>query len=208
MGGTITAMFFEKVGQLADKAVLSRKVDGIYQDISWDQLGEKVKQTALGLMALGVKPQDRVCLMSGNCPEWVMADLGIIAAGAVNVPIYHTNKGTQIAYIVNHCEAEIIIVGCKGELDEVISVRHKMPRLKKIVVIEDWHGGGDATIMTFQQLLELGEKNLNWTGELQQRISAADEDDIMSLVYTSGTTGDPKGVMLSNKNFLSNVKDC
>ncbi|WP_366922569.1 long-chain fatty acid--CoA ligase [Metallumcola ferriviriculae] len=208
MGKTIVNMFFERVERFGDKAALSQRVDGVYRDISWKQLGDKVTDAALGLIALGVRPKDRVCLMSGNCPEWAMADLGIIAAGAVNVPIYHTNKGTQISYIFNHCEAEIIILGCKEKLQEVISMRHKMPRLKKIMVINGWQGSSDEDIMTFDELLELGKENHARSDELDKRTKSLKPDDLMSLVYTSGTTGDPKGVMLSHRNFLANLEDC
>lgn len=208
MGETIISMVQERMRKHPEKPALAHKVNGVYRDISWGELGQRVKRAALGLIALGVKPKDKVCLMSKNCPEWVVADLGIIFAGAVNVPIYHTNKGSQISYIVNDAEAEILIVGCKEKLDEIIAVRHQVPQLQKIIVISGWTGTGDAQVMSFQDLLELGASRQDLGAELDQRMAAVAENDLVSLVYTSGTTGPPKGVMLSHKNFLSNAKAC
>ena len=205
--GTISSMVRERITKYSDKAVLSYKENGAYKDITWEELGSRIDQVALGLMALGIVSGDRVCLMSENCPEWVMADLGIINAGAINVPIYHTNVGSQISYIVNNCDANIIFADRKETLDQILAVRHQMPQLKKIIVCYGWTGEGDEQIISFQQLLSLGTNNSS-KKELNQRRELLSPEDIMSIVYTSGTTGNPKGVMLTHKNFMSNVKDC
>ncbi len=206
--GTISSMVRERITKYSDKPVLSYKEKGTYKDITWKEMGERINQVALGLMALGVVSGDRVCLMSENCPEWVMADLGIITAGAINVPIYQTNVGSQISYIVNDCDANIIFADCKKTLDQILAVRHKMPQLKKVIVCYGWNGEGDEQIISFEQLLSLGNNNSCSKKELDQLGASLSPDDIMSIVYTSGTTGNPKGVMLSHRNFMSNVEDC
>jgi len=205
---TIGEMIFNRVGTYGDFPVLRFKKDGSWHDISWTEFGVRIENLANGLLSLGVKPGEKVAILSENRPEWAISDLGIISIKGVVVPIYHTNRAKQIEYVIDHSESKILIVSQKSMLEEVLQVRKNLDNLEHIFLM-DWKEGHGAAegVRPFEELLQLGaEYKKEHSGEVQKLIDSSAEDDIISYVYTSGTTGNPKGVMLSHKNFLENVK--
>ncbi|MFA5535611.1 MAG: long-chain fatty acid--CoA ligase [Bacillota bacterium] len=208
MDRTIGEMIFNRVGTYGDFPVLRFKKDGSWHDISWTEFGVRIENLANGLLSLGVKPGEKVAILSENRPEWAISDLGIISIKGVVVPIYHTNRAKQIEYVIDHSESKILIVSQKSMLEEVLQVRKNLDNLEHIFLM-DWKEGHGAAegVRPFEELLQLGaEYKKEHSGEVQKLIDSSAEDDIISYVYTSGTTGNPKGVMLSHKNFLENVK--
>lgn len=208
MDATIGAMFFNRVDKYREHAALRFKKDGAWHDISWDEFGDKTEKLANGLLALGVKPGDRVAILSENRPEWAISDLGIISSQGIVVPIYHTNKAQQIEFVLQDSATKVLIVSQPSFLSEVLEIRQNLEHLEQIILMDSGEPLDiPKDIMNFQNLLELGanyqEKN---AGAVEKLIDTANEDDVVSFVYTSGTTGNPKGVMLTHKNFLENVK--
>ena len=209
MDKTIGEMIFNRVGTYSDFPVLRFKKDGSWHDISWTEFGERIEDFANGLLSLGIKPGEKVAILSENRPEWAISDIGIISIQGVVVPIYHTNRAKQIEYVIDHSESRILIVSQQNMLNEVLQVRENLGNLEQIFLM-DWEEGenADKGVRPFGELLKLGaEYKSEHPEELQKLIDSSNEDDIVSYVYTSGTTGNPKGVMLSHKNFLANVKD-
>ncbi|NLC77028.1 MAG: long-chain fatty acid--CoA ligase [Clostridia bacterium] len=208
MDATLGAMFFNRVDKYQNHPALRFKKDGAWHDITWTEFGNRVEKVANGLLALGIDPGDRVAILSENRPEWAMADLGIISVQGIVVPIYHTNKAKQIEFILQDSAAKVLFVSKPALLKEVLEVRKNLEHLGRIVLMDSDHSLDiPKDVMSFQELLELGaDYQVNNEGKVRELYTTAKEDDLVSFVYTSGTTGNPKGVMLSHKNFLSNVK--
>lgn len=216
MTASIVSAFHAQVRKYGERDMLLEKVSGAYLGRSWKQVAGEVKEFSLGLVALGVQPQDRVALMMTTQANWAISDLAILSAAAVNVPIYPTNKGEQIAHIINDAGAAVMIVGSAELLREVISFWESMPNLKVVVVPDGCKGKSDAgslqegrAVMEMQDVKVLGRELAQKEPALyESRWRAVKKDDLASVLYTSGTTGSPKGVMLTHNNFLSNARGC
>ena len=203
----IMDMFFTQVQKYKDKPLQMYKKEGKWLNISWNQVKDIVEQIGLGLIELGLQPRDTVCLLSENRPEWAHADLGIVSAGGINVPIYATNTPQQVEYIVNDSEAKYMFVSNKLQLDKVMKVKANLSKLKKIIVFEPLEPNpAPEFIMTLEQLKRLGNPDKD-RKLLEARYQGIQLDDILTIIYTSGTTGDPKGAMLTHGNILSNCED-
>ena len=205
---TIPALFRRQVERYGDRAALLHRRDGAYQPISWDDYNRRVRDFALGLIALGLEPRQQVALLSENRPEWVVADLAILSAGAVNVPIYMTLTPKQIEYLLSDSQSRIIIVSNAAQLDKVLKAKPNLPLLRHIICIECPEPRPDPSVRSYDEVLAMGAAwaREHGTAALDDRVAALAPDDLASIIYTSGTTGDPKGVMLSHYNFLSNAE--
>ena len=180
-----------------DKPALRRRQNGSWETITWRDYRETVRRAGRSLIALGVGPGDHVTIIGYNSPEWFIADLAAIAAGAIPVGIYTTSTPEQCQYIAKHCSARVAFVENAEQLAKFRAVRARLPALAAIVVMQDEPDGDDA--LSWSQFLALGLSVAE--GELDQRIARQREDDVCTLIYTSGTTGVPKAVMLSHRNI-------
>ena len=196
---SIYQLFQEVTTVNGSKLAFQHKKGGHWFDITWTEARESVTRVSKALIALDVAKGDRVCILSGTRLEWCLCDYGIVGCGAVTVGIYHSLLPSDCAYIVNHCEAEILLVEDESQLEKVLEVRADLPRLRQIIIID---GGSDPA-----------NGILGWDDFLDKGIDVADEDahkrgeevgaeDLASIVYTSGTTGVPKGAMITNGNLL------
>ncbi len=202
----LAIMVQERVAKWSDRPVLRYK-DSITQEwkeISWGELGEQSRAIALGLMELGVQEGDAVGIFSSNRPEWTLADFGALFARAVSVPIYATNSASQARYIVDDAEIKVIFVGSQEHYDKVKSFTEDYPTPPKIVALDDRVRlqGND---FNFEDFLSLGRRS-SANQELEARLNRTSSHDVATLVYTSGTTGNPKGVMLTHANFFYQIK--
>lgn len=201
---TIPQNFFDTARQHEKKRALSYKKDGAYCHLSYQELARKVKEFSSGLQKMGVKRGDKVAVFSANRPEWAIADLAIMAAGAVNVPVHATLSPRIIGFILNHCEAKFLIVAGEDLLNKFFLVREKLPVLEKIIYAEKI--SDEQRKLTAKELVEWEEvAAAGATGTKIGALPATEADDIASIIYTSGTTGLPKGVCLTHRNFISNV---
>ncbi len=181
-----------------------------FEGLSNQQFFEQVRAFSLGLRALGLEPGDRVALASESRPEWVISDLAVITAGAVTVPLYPTLSAPQMWFILNETAARVAIVSNAAQVAKIREVDERTHELRTIVVIEgDAGGGGPLRVVTMADVVAIGERALATDPEAADRYRAEAEaippDALATIVYTSGTTGDPKGVMLTHGNIISNI---
>lgn len=155
------------------------------------------------LIKRGIKPGDKVALFSPNRYEWWVADLAIISVGAVNVPIYAANSAEEFHYIIDNSDSKMCFVGTKEHMAKIIKAKEKLPNLDEIIIFDELDKPV-AGVMTLAEAMKEGNATTN-KDEFDQRIKPINIDDVATIIYTSGTTGNPKGVMLTHKNFVSNV---
>jgi long-chain acyl-CoA synthetase len=209
MNETLGTMFWSRVEKSTDRPAQMFKRHGVWTTLTWREVGEVVREVALGLIALGRQPGDAVALLSTSRAEWVQADFAIFSAGCITVPVYPTYPPDLIAYVVNDSGARTIIVEDPGQLAKVLEARDKAPGLEHIVVMT----GYEATqppkmVMTWAMLRRLGRDNAaKHARTLAARLAGTKPDDLASIVYTSGTTGPPKGVMQTHGNHVAAQKN-
>ena len=184
-----------------NKSALRARVDGVWQSISWLELEQKVRATAKALLELGVREGDMVGIFSRNCPQWSIADYGILSIRAVSVPVYATDTAKRAEYIVNDAEIKIIFVGGQEQYDNVMSILPHSAHLKKVIIFDPQVKFlDDKNSLYFHDFLENGGKSTR-DAELDKRLRQASMDELATLIYTSGTTGEQKGVILHHSNF-------
>lgn len=202
---TVSALFWKRVTQVADKVVIREKDFGIWNEYTWADFGEQARLVGLGLQALGLGHGDVCSVASEINKEWMFADLGIIGAGGVTNGVYPTDAPNQVEYLINDSGTKYYFAEDEEQLDKVLEVRDRTPTLEKIIIfdMEGLRALDDEQCMSFEALQELGrEYGAKQPDGWSLAIEAADPEDLMVLTYTSGTTGMPKGAMISQRNML------
>lgn len=185
---------------------LNHKIGSEWSNISAETFVERVRNVALGLAELGIKPGDRIALLSENRPEWSIADLAILSLGAINVPIYTTQAVDQIRYILTDSGARAIFVSNRKLLRHARKALEGLDFLKKIIFFDNPDGDDIERSTRLESLEKSGqERATNKPAAFGAYLRAIRPDDLATIIYTSGTTGEPKGVMLTHANFVSNV---
>ena len=203
--GTLTKLFFDAVERHASRPAAFRyKSEGQWRPITHRETEERVRHVSIGLRELGIKPGDRVALLSENRPEWAFADYACLAARTADVPIYATLPPKQIEYIVRDSGAVAMFCSSADQYAKVREVRAALPTLKHVIVF-DRDAKRDGA-MTLAELEERGRAAAGKYPTYRDDALAVQPDDLATLIYTSGTTGDPKGVMLTHNNIYSNLK--
>ncbi|HEY2830428.1 MAG TPA: long-chain fatty acid--CoA ligase [Thermoanaerobaculia bacterium] len=187
-------------------AALKYKKGERWLDISLAEFRDTIRWFSMGLRTLGVKPGDRVAILSENRPEWAMGDFGILCAAAITVPVYPTLLGWQIEYILNDSGSVACIASSEEQLHKLLDIRSHCPHLHNIIVA-DAAADMPPGVMTFEQVVAEGRKSEQERGRARfdELRTSRKPSDLATIVYTSGTTGNPKGAMLTHGNIASNV---
>ena len=195
---TIVHRFRARAAGQPRRTAMRHVVDGHWSTISWADYATAVEEAAVGLMALGVEPGDRVAVLSSNRPEWHIADLAIMSAGAVTVPVYPTSSSSQVAYVLDNSDARVCFVDDTEQLAKVLLHVASLPMLERIVSFGAAAGLDRASVLITLDDLRAGA---DAPSLLDARVDALSPDDLATLVYTSGTTGPPKGVCITHRNI-------
>lgn len=208
-GDTIPTMFWNGVAQRGANVWMRQKDLGIWRSWTWTQSGDAVREIAGGLMSLGFAPGDTASILSNTLIEWVLSDLAILSCGGVSNGIYPTDAASQVQYLCADSRTSILFVEDEEQLDKALEVRGELPGLKKIVVfdMEGLRELKDPGVISLDQLRERGRAhNIRQPDELMHRVKQVKPEDLAILVYTSGTTGKPKGAMHAHKGILYTVR--
>lgn len=200
-GDTIPAMFWNAVAARGPNVWMRQKELGIWKSWTWNQTAETVREIAGGLMALGLAPGQCASILSNTTIEWVLCDIAVLCAGGVSNGIYPTDAASQVQYLCEDSATRVLIVENDEQLDKALEVRAQLPRLSKIVVVDmdGLRDLDDPGVIGLATLREMGRAyNAQHPGEVDRRSKACQTKDLAILVYTSGTTGKPKGAMHSH----------
>ncbi|RZT18822.1 long-chain acyl-CoA synthetase [Mycobacterium sp. BK558] len=171
---------------------------GGWTSVTWQQVGERVRLIAAGLISLGIAPEDRVALASSTRYEWVLVDFAVLCAGAATTTVYPTTNARDVAFIVANSGSRVVVAEDQTQVDKLLEYRAELPDVRKVVII-DGDGDGDFVI-TLDELEALGRELLvTFPDAIEQRVNAIRPDHLASIIYTSGTTGRPKGVRLPHR---------
>jgi len=205
---TIPAVLRRQVERYGERTALIHRRDGVWRPISWNEYGRRARDLGLGLICLGLEPQQQVALLSENRPEWVMCDLAILSAGGADVPIYMTLTPKQVEYLLGDSQSRIAIVSNPEQLQKLLKVKQRLPLLRHIICFDCPQPPPDPMVVPLDEVMRRGAEwaRERGTSALDERVTALRPGDLASIIYTSGTTGEPKGVMLTHDNFLSNVQ--
>ena len=197
-GQTVCSRFLDTVAAHGDLVALRAKEDdGGWRSWTYHEYADRVSRAAAGLASLGVGPGDRVVLMMRNIPEFHVIDVAVAFLGATSVSIYNSSPPEQVAYLAGHCEAKVAVVEDAGFLERFLAVQDELPKLQRIVLMDNPLGVSGPGVVDAAGILE-GHSTL----DLEAALANSTPETLATVIYTSGTTGPPKGVMLSHYNVV------
>ena len=223
----IPQMIFNRVETFGNRPAFRRRVRRNWQETSWSHLGGWITSVGIGLIEKGFQPEDKVAIYATNCPEWYYIDFAVQAIGGVTCPIYRDAPPEEVFYILEHSEANCIFVDTEERLSNVLRFKSRLPDLKIVITLEEGLTYEDTSVLeetpsgqftpdlldapaldyqlvSIKQLMETGEElRFVHHHEFSTRLSDTNRDAVATIVYTAGTTGDPKGVELTHGNLLS-----
>jgi long-chain acyl-CoA synthetase len=206
---TIARSFLKSVETRGDRPAIREKKFGIWQPTSWREWLQISRDIAFALYASGFRPGDVASIVANAVPEWVYADMGILCAGGVSSGIYPTDSSAQVEYLVNDSSTKVIFAEDEEQLDKILSCRSRCPTLQKIIVfdMEGLSAFSDPMVLSLAEFMALGRNHSQGRETLwDEMIGSRAADDLAILVYTSGTTGPPKGAMHSNRGVTHQMR--
>ncbi len=207
---SIPALLARNAREFGDSPANREKEFGIWQSWTWSQVAEEVEALALGLVAIGVGAGDHVAIIGRNRPYLYWAMVAVQRAGGVPVPLYQDAVGDEISYVLEHCGARFIIAGDQEQVDKILEVEGQVAALEHMVYLDPrgLRKYDHSRLTSYAALQNRGrDMREDLTGELDRRTAALNYDSTCVMLYTSGTTGRPKGVVLSNRNIIETSKN-
>ncbi len=202
---TIPLFFEDSVARFPDNPYMWEKKDESFKAETYSQIRERVHRFAAGLLSLGLQKGDRVALLSEGRNDWIVSELGILYTGAINVPLSTLLSDSEISFRVNHSGSKMIIVS-KNQAPKLESIRKDMDGVEKIIYLDEREAYGPGEI-SFSEVMKQGESFLESKREVfEDAWKSIQEDDYVNISYTSGTTAEPKGIILSHRNYFANVQ--
>ena len=202
---TLTHLFYENSLLYQNKTLFGFKKDGEWSHISWNEASDLVQDLSLGLHEIGVRKNDKISIIAENSYKWCVVDLAIISLGAITVPGYTTSNEDEIFYLLSHSEASVVFLNSKL-LSTIENILPKLDKIKYIICIDEVKSTKlNKTINSFDYLIDKGSKSLSKSSFREDTLYKVKEDDVVSIIYTSGTSSKPKGVMLTHKSIISNI---
>ena len=203
---SVPDMLRQNAARFDPKPAVKFRKQGNWVTLTYAQFYDRALMVARGLRKLQIEPGDKVAILSENRAGWIIADMGILCAGAVTVPVYPTNTPEQIEYMLNHSDARIVFISSRTQYRKLLKIKDAIPMVRLVVSFERFLGEPSLPLTTLYQLSEIDDPILDEErNELESIIGSINPEDLMTLIYTSGTTGPPKGVMLSHYNVLFDV---
>jgi long-chain acyl-CoA synthetase len=207
---TVASRVRDRALEMPDQIALREKDFGIWQEVTWADYWRFAELVGHALLALGIEPGDRIAVHSENRREWLYSDVGAIAVRATTVGLYPTNPPPEVAYLLSHSGARVLIAEDQEQVDKALEVLDEVPDLEKIVYLEPRgirYRYSDPKLMSWDDFLALGAQHRESDPDaVNRRMTEATGDDVMTMVYTSGTTGPPKGAMLAVSNVEYSIK--
>ncbi|MBO8163756.1 MAG: AMP-binding protein [Brevibacillus sp.] len=203
---TLPQWLVEKATRIPDQAAMREKEFGIWQERTWSELLSDVKAFSLGLRELGFQPNDKLAIIGDNRPEWIIAQTAAQAAGGVSVGIYQDSLPKEIAYVLYHADAKLVVVEDQEQVDKLLEIEAEIPRVEKIIYYDrkGMRHYSHPLLAEFAHIQHLGRQSAAWeTSLFYDAVEQGAADDAAILCYTSGTTGFPKGAMLTHRNLLN-----
>jgi long-chain acyl-CoA synthetase len=213
-GDNLPEMFWNAVAMRGEMTLFRQKKYGLWQSLSWREVGEIVREAGMGLLELGFAVGETTSILGNTRQEWLFSDLAVLSCGGISSGIYPTDAASQVEYLTQDSNSVILFAEDDEQLDKALEVRERLPALRKIVVwdmdgLRDLH---DEQVISFAALRELGRTRLARLGaveadtEWRARVVSRRPEELAILIYTSGTTGKPKGAMLSHRNILQTIR--
>ncbi len=204
---TLPAVFEDAASKFRDMPLYALKSDDGFDYLTYQDVYTKIENIGMGLHSLGYRAGNRIAILSENKPEWIMTDYACAYFGIVSVPVYPTLLPNQISFILNDSQASLIFVSNRTHAETIMEIKDKLPALQQMIIYEDDHGLIADWIMDFSELLERGREHKSSVEfSLSEKGNERQRDDLWTILYTSGTTGMPKGVMLSQFNIATNFQ--
>jgi long-chain acyl-CoA synthetase len=178
-----------------------------WSGIPWERFDEEAHEFGCALLSAGFARGASVCILMGNVPEWPIADLGAISAGGISVGLYPTSSAEQCLYIINHSDAEFVLVDTQHQLEKILSVRAELPKVKAVIALDEEAARAHQGVTSYSDFIRMGRERLSdLKPRLVEHALGAKADDVAIMVYTSGTTGLPKGACLSHRYIINSVE--
>jgi len=207
---TLADLPFEAAGRFPNRAVLRHTRGDTFVEMSGRDFFARVRDLSLGFSELGLAAGDRVALVAESRPEWCVTDLAVLAAGGVTVPVYPTLTSAPMRYLLNDCAATLAVVSDRAQVEKIAAIHTQVPVLARVVVMDADGRPWPEGVVTLADVAARGHRRLiTSTAEerrFEESVAAIDRDALATIIYTSGTSGEPKGVMLTHDNLLSNVE--
>ena len=207
METTINEVFKNRADKYKERLAVEKKLNGRWEKVTWRDYYDQARSVGLGLYSMGIKKGDMIAILSENRLEWVFTDMGALSIGAVIVPVYTTLVAEEVKYIAENSGAKVLFVENRMQLEKALSFVDEVDTLEKIIVFNNNDAkSSHPAVMSFDDLVAAGKENIEKPALFETLATDVTPDDLATIVYTSGTTGVPKGAMITHKNIMAVIR--